>query len=279
VTPPVADIAIVKKILGVAGSLLCVAALVTGCSSSDGLFSSSEAGRGSFEAATGARSATASASTPSASRTTPGAAGSAAAGVPATADQLSAVVLRAGDLPPEWTSTSSSNGGGSDQSSDGDAALACLGGVDTSADSVDEFDSPDFTLDDADISSDATSYASQASVDADTATLSSPKASGCFEQLLKTEVAATLPAGATISAATFVITPGPNGGPANVVAVGRGEFTIDSSGVAVNVYLAMGFITGPLLEAEVDFENPTQPIPAAMFASLLSTVAARAATV
>jgi hypothetical protein len=43
------------------------------------------------------------------------------------------------------------------------------------------------------------------------------------------------------------------------------------------VYLTVAFITGPLIEAEVDAQNIGSPGPAPVMSSLVSTVATRAA--
>jgi hypothetical protein len=137
------------------------------------------------------------------------------------------------------------------------------------ADKTAEVDSSDFSLDDASISSNATSYKSQSDLDADTALIYNPKISTCYQQLIKTQAATSLPAGSTITAITLTITPRPGGGPSNVVGTGTGSITVTSGGATIPIYVSVAFITGPLIEAEVDFENPTQPVQAAMFTNLV----------
>jgi hypothetical protein len=48
------------------------------------------------------------------------------------------------------------------------------------------------------------------------------------------------------------------------------------NGQQVRVYLTVAFITGPLIEAEVDAENVGTPVPATVVNPLVATVATRA---
>jgi hypothetical protein len=73
---------------------------------------------------------------------------------------------------------------------------------------------------------------------------------------------------------SFTVTPGSGGAASNVVGMGAGAVTIEASGKQAVVNVAVAFITGRLTEAEVDFENPTQPVPTADFMTLVNTVAA-----
>ena len=107
--------------------------------------------------------------------------------------------------------------------------------------------------------------------------LHSSKLSGCFEQMIKKQLASSLPAGSTIESTSINITPGSGGGPSNVVATGTGTIKVKASGQEVAVYLTVAFITGPLIEAEVDAQNVGSPVPASVMNSLVSTVATRAA--
>jgi hypothetical protein len=198
-----------------------------------------------------------------------------AAASPAALSQLQKIVLQPADLPKAWKGTPY-------QEDPSDAALdaalvTCVGARNTASDKAAEAHSQDFALGDASISSSASSYRSQSDVDADIAKLASPKLSACYEQVLKGEFAKTLPAGATIESATIKITPGSAGGPTNVVATGTGTIGVKVNGQQVAIYTTVAFITGPLIEAEVDTENVGTPVPPSLVQSLVATVANRAA--
>lgn len=153
--------------------------------------------------------------------------------------------------------------------------MKCVGARDTDSDKVAEAHSDDFALGDASISSSATSYRAQSDLNTDVATLHSPKLSPCFGQMMKKQLAASLPAGATTESASIKITPGSAGCPANVVATGTGTIKVRANGQQVPVYLTVAFITGPLIEAEVDTENVGTPVPASVVNPLVATVATR----
>jgi hypothetical protein len=121
-----------------------------------------------------------------------------------------------------------------------------------------------------------TSFPSQADVTSDTAIVRSPKMSACYSKLAADEIGGTLPAGSTLNSASVVVTPGSAGGPANVVATGAGKVEVTVNGAVNDLYVNVAFITGPSLEAEVDFTNLGSPVPAALRSSLIAKVAARA---
>jgi len=194
---------------------------------------------------------------------------------PATKAQLQTIVLQPADLPAGWKGTPYQ--ADPNDAADQAALLACTGGKDTTADKVAEANSDDYNLDNATISSSANSFKSQSDIDADVATLHSPKLSSCYDQLLKKQLATALPAGATIKSASITITPGSGGGPANVAATGSGTIQISANGQIVPAYVNVAFITGPLIEAEVDAENVGTPVPPAVVSALVAKVAARAA--
>jgi hypothetical protein len=192
---------------------------------------------------------------------------------PATLAQLKKIVLRATDLPPGWKGTPYQANSGD---STGNAALAkCVGVRDTTPDQVADAHSDDFTLGNATISSDASSYRSQSDLDADEATLRSPKLSSCFDTLLKKEIASSFPGGSTVDS-SFHVTPGSNGGPANVIATGADTVKVTASGTQATIYVSIAFITGPLVEAEVDAEGISAPLPASVMKPLIAGVATRA---
>jgi hypothetical protein len=219
------------------------------------------------------KSATGSSSTsssPSASTST----SAAAAATPATLVQLQRIVLQAADLPSGWK-------GAPYQADTNDDAvnvafMKCLGMRNTDPDRVAEAHSDDFNLGNATISSSATSYKSQSDLDSDVASMHSPKISTCFKQLVKTQLASSMPAGSSIKSASISIMPGSDGGPSNVIATGTGHMEIEVSGQEVPVYMNFSFITGPLTEAEVDAENVGTPISPSVLNPLIATVATRA---
>ena len=178
---------------------------------------------------------------------------SASAATPASLSQLEKMVLQPADLPSGWKGAPYQPD--PNNSADNAALAKCAGARDTDSDKVAEANSDNFTLGNATISSSAASYRSQSDLDSDVATLHSPKLSPCFEQMMKKQLAASLPAGSTTESASIKITPGSASGPANVVATGTGAIKVLANGQQVPVYLTVAFITGPLIEAQVDIEN------------------------
>jgi hypothetical protein len=243
-----------KRLLGV-GAVGCGIAMLVACGSS-----------------TSKTASTSSGSRPASSNSTASTPSSAA---PASLAQLKKIVLQPADLPPGWKGTPH-------QPDPSDAAyqaalMKCVGARNTDGDTVAVADSEDFALGDASIASSADSYRSQSDVDTDTATLHSPNYAPCDEQLGKKQLATSLPAGATIESASIKITPGSAGGPANVVGTETGTVKVSVNGQQVPVYLTLTYITGPLIEAEVDAENVGAPVPPSVVNALVATVATRAA--
>jgi len=198
-----------------------------------------------------------------------------AAPTPAPRSELNKIVLQTTDLPAGWKGTPY-------QPDPTDAAnqaalVKCVGGRDTSSDAVGDVNSDDFALGDATVSSSATSYWKQSDLDADLAIAHSPKLSSCYDLLAKKQLASSMPAGAAIESVSMKITPGSAGGPANVIATGAGTIKVSVNGQHVAIYATVAFITGPLIEAEVDTENVGKPLSASLVQSLVATVATRAA--
>ena len=194
---------------------------------------------------------------------------------PAPRSELHKIVLQTTDLPAGWKGTPYQP----DPTDAADQAtlVKCVGGRDTSSDAVGDVNSDDFTLGDATVSSSATSYWKQSDLDADLAIAHSPKLSSCYDQLAKKQLASSMPAGAAVESVSMKITPGSAGGPANVIATGAGTIKVNVNGQHVAVYATVAFITGPLIEAEVDTENVGAPLSASLVQSLVAKVATRAA--
>jgi hypothetical protein len=225
-----------------------------------------------------ASSAVASSSTPAVPATsTPATSAPPSASASASSDltaPLKAIVLQPIDLP-DWTSSPSTPDPNSDAEN---AALAkCVAQPDTSPDQLAQYDSPDYSSGSATISSSASSYKSQTDLTTDIAILKSPKISTCYDALVRSQAPNSLPPGTTLDSVAIVITPGAAGGPANVVAAGAGKVAISQGGQSAEVFLHVAGITGPLIEAEVDFENVGAPVPATIRAATIAKVAARAA--
>ena len=197
------------------------------------------------------------------------------AATPASLSQLNTIVLRSSDLPSGWKGTPYQPD--SSDSTDNAEMTACVGTRDTDSDMVADAHSDDFGLGNATISSDASSYRSQSDLDSDVAALHSPKLSSCFTQVMNKDLTSSLPADSTIESSSIKVTPGSAGGPANVIATGSGVIEVEANGQEVSVYLTVAFITGPLIEAEIDTENLGAPVPASVVNPLVTTVANRAA--
>jgi hypothetical protein len=194
-----------------------------------------------------------------------------ATGTPATAAHLATLVLQTGDVPTTWTAATDTPD--PDASAEQASLTSCVGARDTTADMVAQSNSDDFTMGDAEISSQASSYKSTDDITTDVGILTNPKIDSCYEALAKSQIAA----GPTVDSVTIAVTPGAAGGPSNVVATLTGTITITESGQMQTLYLNSAFITGPLIEAEVDFDSPDAAVPAVLQAQLVALVANRVA--
>ncbi|HEY8728123.1 MAG TPA: hypothetical protein VIL94_00965 [Acidothermaceae bacterium] len=189
-------------------------------------------------------------------------------------ETLGAIALQDDDLP-DWTGADYQED--PNDAADSAALLACDGGRDTGPDRIAQVHSQDYSLDDATIGSDASLFRSGADLTADIATLRSPKISRCYATLIKSTLADSLPDGTTVNSVSFVITPGSGGGPRNVVGHGSGRINVTSAGQPLALYLNVAFITGPLIEAEIDFQGIGAPVAIATRTALIAKLAARAA--
>jgi hypothetical protein len=247
-----------SRLCALAGALV----LLAGCGGSS---SSDSAGNATTSSSTS--------STPAASSSAPTASPSPTV-TPATVVQLRKIVLQANDLPSSWKATPAEQ---DNDTSGQDKLMKCVGAKNTEEDKVASADSDDYVLGDATISSSASSYKSQSSVDSDVALLKSPKLTPCFTTLLKKELAASLPEGASLGAVSMKFTPGPGAGPANVAGSGSATVSLTAGEDHVKVYINFVYLTGPLMEAEVYAENIGSPVPAAALQAAVKAVADRAA--
>ena len=187
-----------------AGFALASVLVLAGCAA--GSLTDAERGSGAPAGAAIVPGSAVSGSAPSNATGTASAAEKAAV-VPPTESALAAIVLQAADLPVGWSGSApdpNSSGGNNDSDQ---ALLQCLGGKDTSPDVVAESDSDDFSFDDADVSSSATSFQLQSDIDSDTAMVQNPKASGCLEQMIESEAQSGSTNGATLSNVSFTGAP------------------------------------------------------------------------
>jgi hypothetical protein len=185
------------------------------------------------------------------------------------------MVLRQGDLPSSWKATPAEpdSSDGSDQAQ----LMRCVGARNTDKDQVATADSHDYTLGEATLSSSASSYKSQSDLDSDIALLKSPKLTSCFTQLLKKQLATSLPKGASLGAVSVKFSPGPGSGPANVAGSGSATVSVTAGGQHLKLFIDFVYLTGPLIEAEVDAQSVGSPVPAAVLQAAVKAVAGRTA--
>ena len=188
--------------------------------------------------------------------------------------QLKAMVLRETDFPVGWQGTPYQADPGA--AADSAALVRCVGTRNTDGNVFAQAHSPSFALGNATVSASAFSFRSQRDVDSDVAMQHSAKLPRCYEQLLKKKVAGSLPAGVVFESASVKITHGSAGDPANVVGTLKGTIGIRANGRQSAMFVTIAFITGPLIEAEVDTVSGPKPLPEALVKSLVAMVAARA---
>jgi hypothetical protein len=189
---------------------------------------------------------------------------------PTSLVQLKTFLIQASDLPDGWNSTPYK---GRPDGATGESAMAkCMGTSPT--DSVTEVHSDTFFSGGARIGSSATSYRSRRAFDGALANYHNPKLAPCFAGLLKRALANSNPPGTPIEA-LYQIMPGSAGYPSNVAAIGTGFLKVGVKGNGT--YLSTAYITGPLMEAEVDTFNNGQPVPPNATKTLFAIVANRIA--
>ena len=187
---------------------------------------------------------------------------------------LQGIVLRQSDLPKGWSA--SAHRGDPNQASYDATLASCIGVKNTDPDRLATANSPDFSgpggvtfaL------STASRYRSSSDLAADKAKLSSSKAIPCFETLVKAELASNplVPKGSTVRVQRLSISLNPTGYPSNVAGIGHAKLLLDN---VVTVYVDLAFITGRLIEAQVEYAGTS--LNAATEKALFTNVANRAA--
>lgn len=187
--------------------------------------------------------------------------------------QLSDIVVQPSDLPAGWKAEPASVSG--TQVADSAAYARCMGIPNTLTDAAGIAFSPDFVKGALLITSTATSFHSKTDVQTDTAALTNPKASSCFESVARSRLSAALPAGATVRSFTLNITPGSGGGPVNVVATASGTVVFTASGHRLSLDDEVVFFAAPRIEAQVAFYSTGATVPASVKAVVVQEVSAR----
>ncbi len=194
---------------------------------------------------------------------------------PASASQLTGIVLKSSDLPAGWTGAPFQGNPHIDAIN---AAFdKCLGIRDPRPDQVADVHSQSFSMGRATIDSEATSYRFASDITLQGVAVSKPNYASCEETAWRVALATELPAGETIGGITATVTQGPGGGPANVIGSVAETLIIMKSGVGVPIYVRGVFAVGPLVVALVNYTGVEQPVPADLQAKLLNLVATRAA--
>ena len=194
---------------------------------------------------------------------------------PAVTAKLTAIALQATDVPAGFRGTPAEP---DPAEAAGQAQLAaCLGVRNTYPDRSGSVQSKDFARGDATISSQVNGFRSRDAVDSDIAMLKKPKIDSCYTKLVRAELATSLPSGSTVDALSVHLTPGAGGGPGNVAGLVSAKLTVTVSGQTADVFIDTALISGPRIEAEVDFENVGARVPASVRTPVIAKVAARAA--
>lgn len=187
-------------------------------------------------------------------------------------------MLKAPDLPASWKATPA-------QSDPSDARARvkagvelarCAGGTDTSSHELGRVESAEFSNRGFSVSSSATRFKSKSDIDADIALLHRPKIAACFKAQALKQLTTSLPAGAKLGALSVVVHPLPGGGADHVAGTLNASIPVTVQGQKVTVYADSVYITGPLVEAEIDFQGVGSPVSPALQAKLTKIVGDRA---
>lgn len=217
---------------------------------------------------------TSSSSSPVTFPTTPPATSAPATGTAPSETTLQAIVAQQADVPAGYTSQAP------DTSSDDDSSeqkiVQCVGATDVNpSDKIQEVHGNDFVKSPQTISSDATSYKSQAAVQALVNVITNSKAQDCFNQLLQQQVESS---GGTVTSSNIQISPGNNGGPSNVVALLQGTVKVSAQGQKATLNVIEAFIQGRQCLATVSLEAINAAADVSAFKQVGLAVANRAAT-
>jgi hypothetical protein len=129
------------------------------------------------------------------------------------------------------------------------------------------------------ISSQAQRIRTQAAVRADTAMLRNPKLAECLGKWGRRAFVKGLAGRARLRSFHLQITPGPRGGPSNVVGTAASRIVITGrDGRTATLYIDTYFIAGERLESEVDFTGFGAPVDPSLQAKLVAAVAGRTAS-
>ncbi|WP_433131217.1 hypothetical protein ACQPWW_09760 [Micromonospora sp. CA-240977] len=191
---------------------------------------------------------------------------------PATEQQLQKIVVRAADVPSDWVTTESMN---MMLNPDANAAMtSCMGVRDTTPHMVAGVESKPYSNGPVSLQSVAASYRSEADLDVDYAMLANPRLQPCIERITR-EVYEQIDG--TVDSMSTKVTLAPTGGPANVVGVVDNKLVGTLAGQNVVEYDRTAFIRGPLIEVQVTMASIDEPVPEALWKTILTKVAARAA--
>ncbi|MGH9126927.1 MAG: hypothetical protein ACRDZ8_19690 [Acidimicrobiales bacterium] len=186
---------------------------------------------------------------------------------------LSGVVVQTSDLPTGWMAEGPSIPEGAFV--DVASQLAhCLAVRDVTPDVTASTQSGPFTQGEEIVVSTAASFSNDTDVAAETAMLTNPKFTKCFDQA----ASGASYGGATIQSATATVEPGRGSGPANVAGSLHVSYTGTYFSQGVQSTADVVLITGPRLLVTIEFFGITSSVPTAVEASVIAKVAARAAT-
>jgi hypothetical protein len=201
--------------------------------------------------------------------------GGGSAAKPLTTAQLTAVVLKPGDLPATWKATAHDASSDTTDDKDQSAFASCVGGKNTVPDKVHTVHSQDYNQGQNSIYSNADTYKSSADVDSDVKIFQSSKAEACYTKVIKADALSELPKGSTIDKLDVTITPGSNGGPSNVVATVTASVSVTAQGQTVALDTTSVAIRGKTTEASIDFDGVGGAVPASVQKAAVAKVADR----
>ena len=208
------------------------------------------------------------------SRAVPTSSATSAARAGSAADRLASLVLRTGDLPSTWAQKPHLDSTATDDEQ-ARRLTACVGGVDTLAHRIAKRSSADFTLGQAEISSNAALWRSPQDVADNLRTLTSPKTSDCYRRLVRESLQSHL--NGTIDSVALMLRPGNGGGPADVVATLDATIVLTVNGRRTTVYLGAAFMRHAAVSASVAWQGVNQPVDSSATAAAVRAVADRVA--